>query len=92
MNNLELARLIVNDVMNKVNAGEQVFYMEYVRSVEALLNKHAAQHSVHLTGLTARAWKVRLLFPLPLKSVRSAINAPQVKQTVSCLLCQRKVI
>ena len=51
MNNYELSRLIVDDVMKKVNAGEQVFYMEYVRSVEALLNKHTAQHSVQPTLL-----------------------------------------
>lgn len=52
MNNYELSRLIVDDVMKKVNAGEQVFYMEYVHSVEALLNKHAAQHRVQPTVLT----------------------------------------
>ena len=46
MNNYELARLIVDDVMKKVNGNEQVFYQEYVRGVEALLNKHAAQQSV----------------------------------------------
>ena len=51
MNNYELSRLIVDDVMKKVNAGEQVFYMEYVRSVESLLNKHAAQQSVQPTVL-----------------------------------------
>ena len=53
MNNYELSRLIVDDIMKKINAGEQVFYMEYVRSVESLLNKHAAQQNVQRTGLTA---------------------------------------
>ena len=43
MNNYELARLIVDNIMKKVNGSGQVFYMEYVGSVEALLNKHATQ-------------------------------------------------
>lgn len=51
MNNYELARLIVDDVMKKVGGNEQVFYQEYVRGVEALLNKHAAQPRVQPTLL-----------------------------------------
>ena len=47
MSNYELAHLIVDNIMNKVNSKGQVFYMEYVRGVETLLNKYAAQQSAH---------------------------------------------
>lgn len=47
MNNYELSRMIVEDVLQKVRSNESVMYMEYVRSVEAILNKYAAQQKMH---------------------------------------------
>jgi hypothetical protein len=40
MSNYVLARLIVDDIMKKINSGEQVFYQEYVRATETLIDKH----------------------------------------------------
>jgi len=43
MNNYELARIIVDDVMSKFRSSDGIMYMEYVRSVETLLNNAQRQ-------------------------------------------------
>ena len=56
MNNYELAKIIVDDIMKKINSGEQVFYMEHVRSVESLLKKHVEQQAASIDTSVEKAF------------------------------------